>query len=293
MKHNVLVVVLCLMVVILSACGTEGGGEAVSLEPHSIAGGETSDGGTQPGSAGNSAPTAASGHAQDCGSPESGQIPESGQAALGGGNADVQQDAPASAIDAGARAAAESLSDTDCGIYLQTVNENEGDAITYSLIFLDADDIPELVIYDYYYEDYSIYTIREEQIFCLADSLATVELTYYEKTGIIAAFDRWNGGGDTGGYGRHFYQTAGDRTITRDDQMDKDRAILSYSYNATYNEKGEYMGTGVLEYFHMGQEIDEASYYEELASLGITEGENRICMENSCKKEEIYALLSR
>lgn len=317
MRRKILEGILAMAFVLLTGCGTENREDVVSLEPHSLEasdvagvidsresngaavgmnGGADSTASDANEGAGNA--VAGTGGASSTG--KENDMAENGTGSTENGS-DVRtsntgtesgQDALASSVNAGARTVAESLSDTNRGIYLQAVNESESDTYTYSLIYLDADDIPELVIHDNYYEEYSIYTIKRGKLFCMVDSLATVELTYYEKIGIIVMFDRWNGGGDTGGYGRHFYQTTGDQTFTRDDQTDENRYILSYSYNATYNEKGEYMNTGVTEYFHTGQEIAEAAYYEKLTNLGITEGEDRLCMENSCRKEEIIALLN-
>ena len=65
-----------------------------------------------------------------------------------------------------------------------------------------------------------------------------------------------------GGYGRQFYQIGADQTLT-----DGDPPLLSYSYNAVYDEEGTYTGKGVTEYFYGGQEIDESSYDEMLDIL--------------------------
>ena len=247
---------------VLSACGRKDDEKEVSLEAQSLesgnASGETDGGG------------AADGREPDVGA------------------ADGRESDVGAADGRGTEGAAESLSDTDREIYLQAVNEGEGDAKGYSLIYLDGDNIPELVVHDRGNDSYSIYTVKDQALFCMADSLSTVELTYFERCGVIASFSRWNGGGDEGGYGSSYDQVSRDRTLTNDDE-----AVLSYSYNATYNDEGKYTGTGVTKYFYMGQEIEEAEYREKLASLGIAEGEDQLCMEGICDKDEIIALLSR
>lgn len=169
-------------------------------------------------------------------------------------------------------------------IYAQAVSET--DSAMFSLIYLDNDDIPELVVSCD--ESYSIYTVKDNTIFCMADSLTTVELTYFERTGIVCGFDRWNGGGDEGGYGEYYYQTSKDGTLANDAAP-----ILSFDYNAVYDEEGNYTGTGIVNYYYMRQEIDEASYKEMQSSLGITADGKRLCLENALGKEEMLAALSR
>ena len=172
-------------------------------------------------------------------------------------------------------------------IYAQAVTENTNENALFSLIFLDDDDIPELMAYDSYYLTYSIYTVKDDALFCLADTLDTVELTYYERTGILCEFARWNGGGDEGGYGRSYYRVRHDRTLT-----DDDTPILNYVYNAVYDENDVYTGEGITEYFSMGEETDEASYEKSAESLGISDSEERACSENALGKEEMLTLLS-
>lgn len=169
-------------------------------------------------------------------------------------------------------------------IYAQAVSET--DSAMFSLIYLDNDDIPELVVSCD--ESYSIYTVKDNATFCVADSLTTVSLTYFERTGILCGFDRWNGGGDEGGYGEYYYQTSKDGTLANDAAP-----ILNDTYNAVYDDEGNYTGTGIVNYYYMGQETDEASYKEMQSSLGITEDGERSCMENALGKEEMLAALSR
>ncbi len=173
-------------------------------------------------------------------------------------------------------------------IYAQTITENTNENALYSLIFLDDDDTPELVAYDSYYLTYSIYTVKDDALFCLADALDTVELTYFERTGILCEFARWNGGGDEGGYGRSYYRIDHDHTLT-----DDDAPILNYVYNAVYDENDVYTGEGITEYFSMGEETDETSYEKLAESLGISDRDERACSENALGREEMLTFLSK
>lgn len=172
-------------------------------------------------------------------------------------------------------------------IYAQTITENTNENALYSLIFLDGDGIPELVAYDSYDLTYSVYTVKDDALFCLADALGTVELTYFEQTGILCEFARWNGGGDEGGYGRSYYRVDHDRTLT-----DDDTPILNYVYNAVYDKENVYTGEGITEYFSMGEETDETSYEKLAENLGITEGDEKACSEHALEKEEMLTFLS-
>ncbi|MCM1155512.1 MAG: hypothetical protein NC392_09145 [Roseburia sp.] len=174
-----------------------------------------------------------------------------------------------------------------CEIYERFVTQKEGDALLFSLIYLDVDDIPELVVLDRGYESYSVYTVRDGEIFCMADSMITVEMTYLERGGIIVLFARWNGGGDEGGYGRYYYQVSTDKTCVNDDP-----AMLNYAYNAVYDEEENWTGEGVIKYYHLGQEIDAAEYQQLADSLGIVEEKEKSCVENASGKEEMVKLLN-
>ena len=169
-------------------------------------------------------------------------------------------------------------------LYSQAVEEMPGDGTVFSLIYLNGDDIPELVVEGQ--GTYSIYTLKDNTIFCLADTLCTVELSYFEKTGVIAKFARWNGGGDEGGSSHYYYQVSPDSTLTEDTVP-----VLSYSYDAIYNEDGTYSGEGATLYYHMGQEIEETAYQEKLSQLGIAGGAGTACLENALGKEELKNLL--
>lgn len=171
--------------------------------------------------------------------------------------------------------------------YQKTVEKSDA-GVVFSLIDLDGDEIPELVAGDRGNDRYSIYTIKDGMVFCLVDSMTTAELTYFEGSGIIAAFASWNGGGDEGGYGQQYYQTSVDQTLT-----DGDIPLLSYSYNAVYDEEGTYTGNGVTVYLFMEQEIDEPTYNEIQKTLGVTEDGGRLCLENAVFAEEMLNILKR
>ena len=87
----------------------------------------------------------------------------------------------------------------------------------FSMIYLDDDAVPELVILDRYHNRYSIYTIKDGSAVCLVDYITTVEMTYYERRGVISAFYRWNGGGDEGGYASEYYQLGQHSKVLTDD----------------------------------------------------------------------------
>ncbi len=168
-------------------------------------------------------------------------------------------------------------------IYTQAVSENT-DPVSFSLIYLDNDDIPELVVFDGYYSAYSIYTVKEGALSCMVDFFSTVELTYFERSGIIAGFARWNGGGDEGGYGRYYYTVSADAMIT-----DDTAPALSYDYNAVYDEAGNYTGEGVIRYYSLGAETDEALFQEKLSEWGVTEGGDVV--PDFLEKEEVLSRL--
>ncbi len=178
------------------------------------------------------------------------------------------------------------LTDDYRKLYAQIVEEQEGDSLSFSLIYLDEDDMPELVVIDHYYLTYSVYTVKDGKSFCLIDSMAAVELDYYERSGIVSAFARWNGGGDEGGYGETYYQISGDKTLTDDDV-----STLSYSYNAVNDEEGNWTGEGVTRYYHLDREIDEASYQQIADELGIVEGREKYCGDNAYEKPAMLEYL--
>ncbi|MCM1057802.1 MAG: hypothetical protein NC517_09360 [Firmicutes bacterium] len=193
---------------------------------------------------------------------------------------------PADTSDAGPGASKEPVDASKApvsaaAVYEQVVREST-DATVFSLIYLDDDDIPELVAGDRGNDFYSVYTARDGQAVCLINSLSTVEFTYYERKGVIATFDRWNGGGDEGGYGWTYYH----ETIA-----DGFMPVLSYSYNAVYDENGVYTGEGVTQYFYMSNEVDAVMYDKTLESWGVTGESSMPCLENAVSAEEMLGWL--
>lgn len=160
----------------------------------------------------------------------------------------------------------------------------------FSLIYLNDDAIPELVILDRYHNRYSIYTIKDGSAVCLVDSITTVEMTYYEHLDVISAFYRWNGGGDEGNYASQYYQLdQHPETLTVDSIPD-----FEFTYHASYDETGRWTGTGTTSYFAQGEEIDEAAYHQILAGLKISEADEKSCFseDNACfTKDEILTYL--
>ena len=176
-------------------------------------------------------------------------------------------------------------------IYGRIVSETEEGADTFSLIYLDRDDVPELVVYDTAYGTYSIYTVKDGNAFCMVDSMVTVEMSYFEKTGIVAQFARWNGGGDEGGYGCSYYQVSREQTLA-------DGAVpqCHYRYDAVNDADGNWTGEGITKYYRMDEEgsskeIDEASYRKIAGELGITEGKEVSCGENALDRAAMLNLL--
>lgn len=159
--------------------------------------------------------------------------------------------------------------------YQRIVEENAG--MSFSLIDLDGDEIFELVVTDN--ESYAIYTIRDGEVLCLVDLFYTVDFTYFEGKGIITGFDRWNGGGDEGGYGWSCYLVSAEQTMVGGND-----AILEITYNAIYDEAGEYTGEGVTEYFYMGRETDEETYREAMKAMGIAEDDDLVLDVVSAEK---------
>lgn len=173
-------------------------------------------------------------------------------------------------------------------IYQQAVADFVGEAKVFSLIYLDGDDIPELVVLDREFDSYSIYTFKDGALFCMLDLMTAVEMNYFERSGTFYSFARWNGGGDEGGYGRSYFQVSAEKTIT-----EETGAVLNDAYNALYDEDGNFTGQGVTDYYYMGELTDEAAYRELLGSLGVTEDGGRPCAENAVGEEEMLAQLSQ
>lgn len=173
-------------------------------------------------------------------------------------------------------------------IYQQAVADRAGETKVFSLIYLDGDDIPELVVLDREFDSYSIYTVKDGALFCMLDLMTAVEMNYFERSGTFYTFARWNGGGDEGGYGRSYFQVSAEKTIT-----EETGAILNDAYNALYDADGSFTGQGVTDYYYMSELTDETTYRELLGSLGVTEDGGKSCAENAVGKEEMLAQLSQ
>ncbi len=179
----------------------------------------------------------------------------------------------------------ELLPDAYGKLYEQTVKERADDNTIFSLILLDHDDTPELAVYDQCYENLSIYTIKENKVVCLLDAMHAAEVTYYEQTGILAKFVRWNGGGDEGGYGWYYFRIGEDQTLT-----DESAPLLYNTYDAVYDEKGEFTGRGITLYYEQGQKIEKEEYHKILEKLGVND-HGKSCTEEAMGIDEIKKLL--
>lgn len=202
----------------------------------------------------------------------------------------VEEAAPTTAADAEPEKqspVSDESPDTYREIYKQVVTETEGDALIFSLIYLDNDDIPELAVCDRGYEAYSIYTVKDGKVFCMMDAMITVEMVYFERKSVISQFSRWNGGGDEGGYGWYYYQVSTDKAL-----VDGDLSTLHYTYDAAYDEEGNWTGEGVAKYYHMDQEIDEVAYQQMMNDLGIIEGNKKVLADNALGKVEMLDQLT-
>jgi len=176
-------------------------------------------------------------------------------------------------------------------LYWQIIADDDTEKNAFSLIYLDDDDIPELVVLDEYLDEYSIYTIKDGTIECIVDSMITVEMTYYERKNIISTFSRWNGGGAEGSYSIAYYQMDKYAETLTDDHMPS----LQLTYNATYNEHGEWSGTGITSYYENGKEIDETAYNQIIADFNIAQDNKKSCFSQDSlhfTKEEMLTYLN-
>ncbi len=173
-------------------------------------------------------------------------------------------------------------------MYLPVVEEHDGEEVLFSFIYLDEDEVPELVAWDSYYEKYYVYTIKDGSAVCLVDGMGTVEMTYYEKKNVIAVFSRWNGGGDEGGYASAYYQLDQYAEAVTDDSIPS----FQDSYQAVYDENGEWTGTGITDYYEKEEKIDEAGYRQLAVDFGIAESERVSCFgEESFTKDELLTYI--
>ena len=157
--------------------------------------------------------------------------------------------------------------------YLPVIANIDIEDAAFSLIFLDSDTIPELVVLDRYLDQYSVYTIKEDSAICLIDSLTTVEMSYFEKENIISAFFRWNGGGDEGGYANRYYQLDQYSEPLTDDFVPS----FEFTYNAVYDINGEWTGEGITEYYKNGERIDETTYHQIFVDFNISQNDDVNC----------------
>ena len=175
--------------------------------------------------------------------------------------------------------------------YLPVIANIDIEDAAFSLIFLDSDTIPELVVLDRYLDQYSVYTIKEDSAICLIDSLTTVEMSYFEKENIISAFFRWNGGGDEGGYANRYYQLDQYSEPLTDDFVPS----FGFTYNAVYDINGEWTGEGITEYYKKGERIDETAYNQIFVDFNISQNDAVSCSSENIQhftRDEILEYLS-
>ena len=175
--------------------------------------------------------------------------------------------------------------------YLPVIANIDIEDAAFSLIFLDSDTIPELVVLDRYLDQYSVYTIKEDSAICLIDSLTTVEMSYFEKENIISAFFRRNGGGDEGGYANRYYQLDQYSEPLTDDFVPS----FEFTYNAVYDINGEWTGEGITEYNKKGERIDETAYNQIFVDFNISQNDAVSCSSENIQhftRDEILEYLS-
>ena len=175
--------------------------------------------------------------------------------------------------------------------YLPVIANIDIEDAAFSLIFLDSDTIPELVVLDRYLDQYSVYTIKKDSAICLIDSLTTVEMSYFEKENIISAFFRWNGGGDEGGYANRYYQLDQYSEPLTDDFVPS----FEFTYNAVYDINGEWTGEGITEYYKKGERIDETTYNQIFVNFNISQNNDVSCSSENIQhftRDEILEYLS-
>lgn len=175
--------------------------------------------------------------------------------------------------------------------YLPVIANIDIEDAAFSLIFLDSDTIPGLVVLDRYLDQYSVYTIKEDSAICLIDSLTTVEMSYFEKENIISAFFRWNGGGDEGGYANRYYQLDQYSEPLTDDFVPS----FEFTYNAVYDINGEWTGEGITEYYKKGERIDETAYNQIFVDFNISQNDDVSCSSENVQhftRDEILEYLS-
>ena len=174
--------------------------------------------------------------------------------------------------------------------YSSIITDCDIENAEFSLIYLDDDAVPELVILDRYHNRYSIYTVKDSSAVCLVDYITTVEMSYYERYGVISAFYRWNGGGDEGSYANTYYQIDQHSEPLTDDSIPD----FESTYNAVYDENGQWTGTGTVNYSAKGEEIEEAAYHQIETDLNILQTDERCCFSETSEcftKDELLLYL--
>lgn len=179
----------------------------------------------------------------------------------------------------------------DIQAYLPIIVNNNVEDAMFSLIFLDNDTIPELVVLDRYWDKYSVYTIKNDTAVCLVDSITTVEMSYFEKKNTVCTFSRWNGGGDEGGYTNRYYQLEQYSEPIADDFMPS----FEFTYNAVYDINGEWTGEGITEYYEKGNKIDETTYNQIFDDFNISQNDEMSCFSENTRrftKDEMITYLN-
>ena len=164
--------------------------------------------------------------------------------------------------------------------YLPIVANNDIEDVMFSLIFLDNDTIPELVVHDRYWDKYSVYAIKNDAAVCLVDSITTVEMSYFEKKNIVSTFFRWNGGGDEGGYANRYYQLEQYSGPVADGFIPS----FEFTYNAVYDTNGEWTGEGITEYYEKGEKIDETTYNQIFDGFNISQSDEASCFSENTQR---------
>ena len=175
--------------------------------------------------------------------------------------------------------------------YLPVIANIDIEDAAFSLIFLDSDTIPELVVLDRYLDQYSVYTIKEDSAICLIDSLTTVEMSYFEKKNTVCTFFRWNGGGDEGGYANRYYQLEQYSEAVANDFIPS----FEFVYNAVYDINGEWTGEGITKYYEKGKEIDEKAYNQIFDDFNISQNDEVSCFSENTQrftKDEMITYLN-
>lgn len=165
--------------------------------------------------------------------------------------------------------------------------ENLSNDMAFSFIYLDDNDIPELAAC----KDesvYSIYTVRDGALVCIADSIETEHLSYYERQNIICASVGYKEGSVE--KRNSYYQISSEGILTNDSQP-----IVERSNDILYDENGNWIDEETPNrYRYMGQNTNRKTYDKICKELGITEDMEMkgMCTGNSLEKEISLELLN-